>query len=165
FTYELLPTIVEKLQPMEEAEPDIALPAAKPAVNDRQAKLAQFAASEAQSLELVENINYTTGAWEVPDDARATLDQIAATMQQYSELSLKISSHTDARGPEKDNLALSKKRAEAALQYLQQQGIAPGRLSSEGLGESQLINRCKDGVECPDEEHAKNRRTEFRFSR
>jgi hypothetical protein len=32
---------------------------------------------------------------------------------------------------------------------------------SKGFGKRKLINRCKDGVECSEEEHQQNRRTEF----
>ena len=40
-------------------------------------------------------------------------------------------------------------------------GIHPNRIISKGYGARQLVNQCNRGVECTDEEHAKNRRTEF----
>jgi hypothetical protein len=42
-----------------------------------------------------------------------------------------------------------------------QRGIAANRLSGRGYGESQLTNRCSDGVSCSDDEHQANRRSEF----
>ncbi|SHM93697.1 hypothetical protein SAMN05444484_1141, partial [Flavobacterium chilense] len=34
-------------------------------------------------------------------------------------------------------------------------------LTGKGYGESQLVNRCSDGVKCSEEEHQMNRRSEF----
>ena len=38
------------------------------------------------------------------------------------------------------------------------------RISGKGYGESQLVNRCKNGVECSEEEHRKNRRIELKIT-
>jgi outer membrane protein OmpA-like peptidoglycan-associated protein len=43
-------------------------------------------------------------------------------------------------------------------------GIAKKRITAKGFGETQLINRCANGVECSDEEHKQNRRTVFKLS-
>jgi outer membrane protein OmpA-like peptidoglycan-associated protein len=47
------------------------------------------------------------------------------------------------------------------MAWLVQRGIASTRLSGRGYGESQLTNRCSDGVPCSDDEHQANRRSEF----
>jgi len=36
-------------------------------------------------------------------------------------------------------------------------------LKAKGYGETKLLNKCKDGVKCTEEEHQLNRRTEFRI--
>ena len=41
------------------------------------------------------------------------------------------------------------------------QGVHPSRVTSKGYGERRLSNHCVDGVECSEEEHQMNRRTEF----
>ena len=38
----------------------------------------------------------------------------------------------------------------------------PGYYVSNGYGESQLLNRCADGVNCSESDHQINRRTEFK---
>ncbi|MBN4062448.1 hypothetical protein JYU20_04545 [Bacteroidales bacterium AH-315-I05] len=38
------------------------------------------------------------------------------------------------------------------------------RLSAEGMGETNLLNRCKDGADCSEEEHRKNQRAVFKVS-
>jgi outer membrane protein OmpA-like peptidoglycan-associated protein len=45
------------------------------------------------------------------------------------------------------------------MAYLVSKGIAPSRLVAKGYGESQLINNCADGVDCPEVDHQANRRT------
>jgi len=42
-------------------------------------------------------------------------------------------------------------------------GIAADRIVPKGYGEQQIINRCVNGVRCPDDEHRINRRTEFKI--
>ena len=59
------------------------------------------------------------------------------------------------------NQKLSERRAKASMQYLIDRGINKNRLNAQGLGESQPINKCNDNTECSEEEHQKNRRTEF----
>ena len=84
-------------------------------------------------------------------------------MNQFPDLILELRSHTDSRGPSEHNLWLSKKRANEGLNYLITRGINKSRLKGIGFGESKLVNRCHDGMECSEEEHANNRRLEFKL--
>ena len=79
---------------------------------------------------------------------------------------LEIGSHTDSRGRQNYNLRLSEKRAEAVIDFLMMRKPIPGdRIIAKGYGESLLVNRCRDGVWCKEEEHRMNRRTEFKVIR
>jgi outer membrane protein OmpA-like peptidoglycan-associated protein len=40
-------------------------------------------------------------------------------------------------------------------------GIEATRLTAKGYGETQLVNKCADGVACTEQEHQVNRRSEF----
>ena len=42
-------------------------------------------------------------------------------------------------------------------------GIDKKRLKAIGYGETKLLNKCGNDVDCTDDEHAKNRRTEFKI--
>jgi hypothetical protein len=42
-------------------------------------------------------------------------------------------------------------------------GIADDRITPVGYGEQFILNRCTDGIECTDDEHRYNRRTEFKI--
>jgi outer membrane protein OmpA-like peptidoglycan-associated protein len=57
---------------------------------------------------------------------------------------------------------LSDKRAKAAVQYVVTKGVDAKRMRWKGYGESKLVNHCKNDVICNEEEHQKNRRTEFK---
>ncbi|MNR02849.1 Outer membrane porin F precursor [compost metagenome] len=76
---------------------------------------------------------------------------------------IELGSHTDSRGKDNYNLDLSQKRAESAVQYIISRGINKNRLTAKGYGETQLLNKCANGVNCTEEEHQLNRRTEFKI--
>ena len=58
-------------------------------------------------------------------------------------------------------MRLSKKRAKASENYIKERITNPERVTSEGFGETELLNECDDGVNCSEEKHQSNRRTEF----
>ncbi|MBF13448.1 MAG: hypothetical protein CMF46_03685 [Legionellales bacterium] len=94
-------------------------------------------------------------------DAEIELTKVFNAMIRFPELIIRIESHTDSRSPQSYNLRLSQNRATSTRNWLIQRGIAPSRLSAVGYGESQLINRCADGVPCTEAEHQLNRRSMF----
>ena len=94
-------------------------------------------------------------------DAEIELTKVFNAMIRFPELIVRIESHTDSRSPQSYNLRLSQNRATSTRNWLIQRGIAPSRLSAFGFGESQLINRCADGVPCTEAEHQLNRRSMF----
>jgi len=94
-------------------------------------------------------------------DASYELAKVLTVMQQYPEMKIEVRSHTDSRQTEKYNEKLSNRRAASTVAWLVKNGINSVRLVGKGFGESQLINHCKDGVKCTEEEHQINRRSEF----
>ncbi|MBZ4041243.1 OmpA family protein [Flavobacterium hibisci] len=97
----------------------------------------------------------------IRNDAAFELEKILAVLKQYPSMKIDVRSHTDSRQTKKYNMALSNKRAKATINWLIQKGIAAKRISGRGYGESQLINKCSDNVNCTEEEHQLNRRSEF----
>ncbi len=67
------------------------------------------------------------------------LNSIADLMQRYPNYKLIISGHTDSSGPARDNLFLSRNRAQACYEYLQSRGVQASRMDYEGYGETQPI--------------------------
>lgn len=106
-------------------------------------------------------IYFDLGKWNITDVAAVELGKILAVMQEYPKMKIDIRSHTDSRSSTKSNLILSDKRAKSIIAWLVSKGIDSSRLRGKGYGESQLLNRCKDGIKCSEAEHLKNRRSEF----
>jgi outer membrane protein OmpA-like peptidoglycan-associated protein len=94
-------------------------------------------------------------------DAEVELAKILQAMKEYPQLTIHIESHTDSRGNDNYNSMLSERRAQSTMQWLIRKGIDSDRLSAKGYGESQLINRCANGIDCSKEEHQLNRRSVF----
>ncbi len=94
-------------------------------------------------------------------DAKAELEKVVAALNKYPNLKIDIRSHTDSRAGDDYNLQLSEKRTQSTIDYLVKQGIDRSRLSGKGYGETQLLNHCSNGIDCTQEEHQLNRRSEF----
>ena len=110
---------------------------------------------------VLENIYYDLDNWNIRDDAKPALDKLVVAMKE-NPVNIELGSHTDSRASDVYNLQLSQKRAESAVKYIISQGINPDRITAKGYGETQLVNGCKDGVSCSEEDHQQNRRTEFK---
>ena len=89
------------------------------------------------------------------------LEKILDVLVEYPNMKLDIRSHTDSRQTFKYNESLSDRRAKSTIAWLVKKGIKADRLKGKGYGETQLVNKCSDGVECSEEEHQRNRRSEF----
>lgn len=117
------------------------------------------------SVIVLEKIYYDFNQYIIRKGAARDLDALAQLMKQYPSMEIELIAHTDSRGTEQYNLDLSLKRAESARRYLMQKGIKENRIRAFGYGESQIRNKCRDGVECTEDEHQFNRRTEVKVVR
>ncbi|CAM3412098.1 OmpA family protein [Flavobacterium chungbukense] len=94
-------------------------------------------------------------------EAALDLEKILVVLNENPTMKLDIRSHTDSRATHQYNAALSDRRAKSTIKWLIKNGISPNRLTGKGYGETQLVNKCSDGVNCTEEEHQANRRSEF----
>jgi len=95
-------------------------------------------------------------------DAEYELENIVDVLRNNPDMVIRIESHTDSRGRDKYNMKLSDRRAKATKDYILSRDIAPERIqSAQGFGETQLLNKCANGVKCSEEEHQLNRRSYF----
>ena len=77
-------------------------------------------------------------------------------------IGVELSSHTDSKGSEVQNMQLSQKRADAAVSYVVSKGIEKEKIIAKGFGESMPVAPNEiNGKDSPDG-RAKNRRTEFK---
>ena len=106
---------------------------------------------------VIEGVNFLSGSDTLTDLARATLDEVVGTLDGFPDIRLSIEAHTDSRGAESANLALSRTRALSVVRYLIAQGISIDRLQARAYGEARPIadNSTEDG-------RLLNRRVEFR---
>jgi outer membrane protein OmpA-like peptidoglycan-associated protein len=118
---------------------------------------------EISKLYEINSIYYDLDKADIRPDAAEELDKIVQFLSDNPQMNLELGAHTDARASTPYNLKLSQRRAESAVKYIIRRGIATDRIKPKGYGESQLINECSDGVECPEEMHQQNRRTEFKI--
>ncbi len=111
----------------------------------------------------VEAIYYELDEIALKESSEPILKELTSILRENEDLAIVLSGHTDSRGDADYNLELSKKRIKSVEQYLIQNGIGQERIVGDGYGETKPVNHCKDGVECSEEEHAQNRRTEIQF--
>jgi outer membrane protein OmpA-like peptidoglycan-associated protein len=86
------------------------------------------------------------------------LQRLTKLLVDVPTLKIEISGHTDSKGANDYNLALSDNRAKAVVNYLIKAGIAANRLTSKGYGEEEPISTNET-----DEGRQLNRRTEFKI--
>jgi outer membrane protein OmpA-like peptidoglycan-associated protein len=116
------------------------------------------------------------GVFDIPDvfflynkaelDPRSfeSLDKVVTALKKYEVIELaEVGGHTDARGSDAYNQKLSQRRSQKIVDYLVKDGVDIKRLIAKGYGETELKNRCKNGVTCSDEEHLENRRVELKL--
>jgi len=98
----------------------------------------------------------------IRDDAEIELAKIITYMQKNPSIKIDVRSHTDSRGSDNYNLGLSNRRNVSTIDYIVSRGnISRSRITGRGYGETELKNRCGNGVKCIPEEHQLNRRSEF----
>ncbi len=110
----------------------------------------------------LENIFYDLNESTLRPESMASLDRLGDFLLK-NNLKIELSAHTDSRGSGTYNQRLSKARAQSCVDYLLKIGIPVSNIKAKGYGETELVNHCKDGVSCSEEEHQENRRTEVKI--
>ena len=113
----------------------------------------------------IEIIYFDLDKSNIRPDAAVELAKVLEVMKEYPTMKIDVRSHTDCRQTAAYNLALSDRRAKSTIAWLIKNGIAADRLTGRGYGESQLVNDCgcepTNESNCTEEQHQKNRRSEF----
>ncbi len=110
---------------------------------------------------VVDNIYYDYNRANIRPDAAAELDKMVTMLNDNPNITIELSSHTDARGDDKFNQNLSQMRADSAVIYVISKGINPRRITAKGYGEARPIV----ATATTEEEHQRNRRTEFQVTK
>jgi len=106
----------------------------------------------------LEGIEFETGKATIRKRSFKVLDKAFAVLDEYKDVRIQISGHTDNRGEDAANKALSQDRAQAVKTYLVAKGIDDQRLNAVGFGAEKPIADNKNA-----KGQKKNRRIEFRL--
>jgi outer membrane protein OmpA-like peptidoglycan-associated protein len=112
---------------------------------------------------IIENILFEFNKAELLPQSKQTLDKVILAMKSNLKFNVELSAHSDSKGSDAYNLKLSEQRANTSKAYIISKGIDAGRISAKGFGETKLLNNCGNNVICSDDEHAMNRRLEFKL--
>ena len=118
---------------------------------------------ELDNITGIDKINYDLAKYEVPNSAVPQLTKLATLLKKNRDIKIELSSHTDSRGDLASNQILSQKRSEYIVNFLVSAGVNANQMVARGYGETKLLNECGDSATCTEEQHEKNRRTEFRI--
>lgn len=111
----------------------------------------------------VSNIYYEYDKSNLRPESVASLDSVVQFLTDNPSISVEIYSYTDGKGRDDYNLALSQRRAQAVVDYLEKNGIDRGRMTARGFGSKNAVAPEKiNGKDNPAGRSA-NRRTEFRI--
>lgn len=108
------------------------------------------------------HIYFDFDKYDVRTDASTDLEKMYQILRNSSKVRVEIGAHTDSRGSSAYNYRLSNNRAASVVKYLVKRGIDKSRLIPKGYGETELKNKCADGVDCDEDQHQRNRRVEFK---
>jgi outer membrane protein OmpA-like peptidoglycan-associated protein len=90
-------------------------------------------------------IEFARGTGTLDDDGRLALNGVAEKLSHYPNYRLVIRGHTGSGGDDAANVELSKKRAQATLEYFVSTfKIDPNRIRALGFGSSQPLPRLAD---------------------
>lgn len=106
-------------------------------------------------------IYFDLDKYNIREDAQVELEKLVVVMKENPSIRIDVRSHTDSRASDSYNMTLSANRAKSTVEYLVSRGIDKSRLTGRGYGETELVNWCANGVDCSEEEHQQNRRSEF----
>ncbi len=122
-----------------------------------------FAPPVAESIRNLGTIYFNFDSTSIRNEDTTSLERLVDLMLNiYPEMTIKIESHSDARGPAQYNDMLSQKRAIATYNYLVSKGIDTERITEyKGYGVQNLVNDCNGTIRCTEEEHQMNRRSDF----
>lgn len=107
---------------------------------------------------VIDGVGFVVGSAELEPAAHVPLGRIADELREHPEARIAVMAHTDDRGSEQNNLALSGRRAESVVEHLVGLGIERERLVAEGYGET--LPRVQNVSEA---DRARNRRIEIRL--
>jgi outer membrane protein OmpA-like peptidoglycan-associated protein len=109
-------------------------------------------------VNLPDGVTFDVDSATLKPQFRATLDQIAGSLQTYPNSLIDVYGHTDSTGSDQYNQGLSERRAKTVADYLSIRGVSSARVRSIGYGKTMPVasNATEQG-------RALNRRVEIKI--
>jgi outer membrane protein OmpA-like peptidoglycan-associated protein len=82
-------------------------------------------------------VYFKTGEYSISSNSQLALKKLQKIFSEYPDTNILIEGHTDNVGSMSSNLLLSQRRANAAENYLQSEGVSSSRIITKWYGESQ----------------------------
>jgi outer membrane protein OmpA-like peptidoglycan-associated protein len=109
----------------------------------------------------IRDINYDYDKSNIRSDAKPVLDEIVQFLTKLMPyVPVELGSHTDIRGTDQYNMALSERRAKSVVDYLVKKGVDRGRIHAKGYGKTLPLHA---GANISEKMHELNRRTTIKF--
>lgn len=110
------------------------------------------------------NVFFDFDKYSLRPESFVELDRVVNFLNEYPNIEIEMSAHTDSKGADEYNMVLSDNRARSVMEYILSKGIAASRIVSHGYGENKPVapNTNPDGSDNPDGRQL-NRRVEFKI--
>lgn len=110
------------------------------------------------------NVFFDFDKYSLRPESFVELDRVVAFLNEYPNIEIEMSAHTDSKGSDEYNMTLSDNRAKSVREYIISKRIAAARIVSQGYGETKPVanNSNADGTDNP-EGRQLNRRVEFKI--
>ena len=91
------------------------------------------------TLNMPENITFGFDRSDLQPQFYPILNDVAATLQEYNQTIVEVAGHTDSKGTDAYNQALSERRAASVGNYLMSKGLLRDRFILVGAGETRPV--------------------------
>ena len=91
------------------------------------------------TLNMPENITFGFDQSNLQSQFYPVLDNVANTLREYNQTIVEVAGHTDSKGTDSYNQALSDRRAASVGNYLMSKGLVRDRFILVGAGESRPV--------------------------
>lgn len=110
------------------------------------------------------NVFFDFDKYSLRPESFVELDRVVGFLNEYPNIEIEMSAHTDSKGSDEYNMTLSDNRARSVMEYIISKGISKTRIISQGYGETKPVaeNANPDGTDNP-EGRQLNRRVEFKI--
>jgi len=107
-------------------------------------------------LNMPSSVTFAVDASDLQTPARQALNDVNAVLRAYPETRINVGGYTDSTGSDSYNQKLSERRAQSVASYLEQGGVASGRINAVGYGETNPV-----ASNATDAGRSQNRRVEI----